>query len=140
MTPTSLNTRHHEAGHAAMAHWLDVPVNAITVRHDGQAYGETRHAYCDITKQVMVILGGLLEYGGLPAWPVTQCELADEADLRDIIHTHRITEDTYRRLCLATLTIAADPNYQRLLHLTAAALRRQPSIDRDMFNDIAAIA
>lgn len=139
---TSLDTRRHESGHAATARWLDVPVNSINVVYDGAAYGEIRHAFCDIARQVLVILGGMLEYTGeLPQWPITEYELADEQALHDLIKTHHITSDDYCALRLIALTtIAADPDYQRLLTITAAALRRQPVIDRHLFNEIAAIA
>ena len=141
MTTTSLSTRRHESAHAAMAHWLDVRVNSISAVFDGTNFGEVRHAYCDVAKQILVILAALLEWpGDLPEWPISQYETADEQDLHNLITAHHISEEQYRQLTLIALTIASGPDYQRLLTITAAALRRQPVIDHDLFHEIAAVA
>jgi hypothetical protein len=100
-----------------------------------------RHARCDVAKQVLITLAGILEYPGeLPAWPVTEYESGDEQVLHNLIAEHHISEEQYRTLCLTALKIAAAPSYQRFLAVLAAALRRQPRIDHDLFDELTAIA
>lgn len=127
----------HEAAHAAMGMFWDVPIRSISVADGGGVceYSPVfSHDREGAVKRMMCILAGPIESDAAPSWPVRldggPAEFRDDRRvLSEIIRAHDITEGEYEDIVGAAVKAASTPTYQRTLTAVAAGLAETPVLD-----------
>jgi hypothetical protein len=140
----------HEAGHAAMAVTLGIPVRLVAAdASGGRVEYLERNTRSGAIHSLMVILAGIVEYArdddDLPEWPIEvnggrEGERYDREHLKHLAERLSLTESDWRTIVIATLTLSARPEYQRLITAACGLLDYTPVIDRELLAQVVAIA
>ena len=141
----------HEAGHAAMAIFLGIPVLRVALDERGGYVRYEPHSHTPIgaVRRMMVILGGLIESArdgtDIPDWPIDpyagrEGEYYDREMLKTLSDRLRFTDSEWRRILVTALTISDDRFYRALVTCASGLLDFTPTIDRELLDRAVTIA
>jgi hypothetical protein len=122
----------HEAGHAAMALLLGVPLLAIDVVGNERYAGWVTHGIPeDGVRRALVILGGLLQTRDSHqlAWPIDPDESTDHRHLAEIIARWRIDRQTGEKIVTYALRLASSNEYWQYVSSITGVLDHHPVLD-----------
>jgi hypothetical protein len=140
----------HEAGHAAAAVVLGVPVRLVDVAGDATALGRVRHdleqihSPDDARKRMKIILCGWIEsvedWDELPSWPLDPNASTDEHNLHALAGYLRLDSPSYSDVTFEALKLTLDRDYKMLHVAITGMLDYTPRIGPELLGRLVGIA
>lgn len=148
MTPDE-HTRPHEAGHAASALLLSIPVRLVDVVGNQTCAGFVDHAhkFTDVAgarrHAIMVLCGpamGNRPGTPMPEWPLRDDTTPDERQLKAIADAIRLTQADWHGLVAEAWRLTATAEFERLHTAIVEMLRYTSRIGADTLDILSSVA